>query len=235
MRSPWTLNGRQDRLWRASNPEKQGTAMASLSVYVLNTIVTICCQLLVITCSALGAYKSSITFSESNGCSAIFLSTLSTQTQFKSRSTTMARLQPDNDAQHAQEEGLDSSSSNKPFPQRFTVVEHHPSGSSTVSQSSTGALHGTGSSSFTHAQGPTDSDRFSKNSRGMEERAKNELRDTLHWVSRMSGGPVDRKLLREAVGLPDILFFKCHNARSNHVILTAGQVAETQHLSRSDD
>jgi esterase/lipase superfamily enzyme len=62
MRSPWTLNGRQDRLWRASNPEKQGTAMAALSVYVLNTIVTICCQLLVITCSALGAYKSSIAF-----------------------------------------------------------------------------------------------------------------------------------------------------------------------------
>lgn len=95
------------------------------------------------------------------------------------------------------------SSSNKPFPQRFTVVEHLPSGSHTVSQSASAAGisgngHGAGS---TQDSSHGEADRFAKNSKGMEERAKNELRDTLRWVARMSNGPVDRRILREAVRL----------------------------------
>lgn len=95
-------------------------------------------------------------------------------------------------------------SSNKPFPQRFTVVEHLPSGSSqAVSQSSGGLANAAGQSgsSTSTSTGSIDAQRFALNSQAMEERAKNEFRDTLHWVSRLSGGPVDRRLLREAVGL----------------------------------
>lgn len=108
----------------------------------------------------------------------------------------MARIQSEDNAQAAREDSAGPSSSNKPFPQRYTVVEHLPSGSSTVSQSNTTAGLGA-----VNERETSDSDRFLKNSQQMEQRATNDFRNTLRWVSTMSGGPVDRRLLREAVGV----------------------------------
>lgn len=120
-------------------------------------------------------------------------STISILSKYKKA---MARIQSEDNAQAAREDSAGPSSSNKPFPQRYTVVEHLPSGSSTVSQSNTTAGLGA-----VNERETSDSDRFLKNSQQMEQRATNDFRNTLRWVSTMSGGPVDRRLLREAVGV----------------------------------
>lgn len=118
----------------------------------------------------------------------------------------------------------ESAQPEKRFPQRYTVVEHHPSGASSIASAAAGssssrstaikrAAADTGNSSNSnnsnnqnHAAGrqsntEDDAQRFSKNSLAMEERAKRDLRDTLLWVGHLSGGPVDRRLLREAVSI----------------------------------
>lgn len=123
----------------------------------------------------------------------------------------MARLQPDSGSDAAQDQPAGPPSSNKSFRQRYTVVEHHPSGSSTVSQSSKAAL-GSHDNSDSIARQISDSDRFTKNSQQMELRATNDFRDTLRWVSTMSGGPVDRRLLREAVSFS---YISCKHKPAN--------------------
>ncbi|KAK9898939.1 hypothetical protein P389DRAFT_193952 [Cystobasidium minutum MCA 4210] len=104
----------------------------------------------------------------------------------------MARLQTS-----ADEAG--PSSSKQPFTQHYTVVEHLPSGSQSVSHGHPAPTSRSGNAASNIGSGNhDDSDRFAKNSKIMEERATNDLRETLRWVTRMSSGPVDRRILREA-------------------------------------
>jgi hypothetical protein len=99
----------------------------------------------------------------------------------------------------------DASTSGKSFPQRFTVVEHHPDGGSTFAvgdeEQQEEARRKSKASSKSDEQ-----DRFTKNSKAMGDRATNDLHETLRWVAELSIEPVDRLLLRQAVSTSYLLY-----------------------------
>lgn len=103
----------------------------------------------------------------------------------------------------------------KPFTQRFTVVESSSNGRTDPRQSrrltgddgdeggrqqhGAAAGKGKGKQREEEVRDSATAEHFDKNSKTIQARARAEMRDSLIWVTRLSEGPVDRSVLREAV------------------------------------